>query len=105
VQNQDASDLDSAWAAGFKLGKASAPGTWELAYIYQDIEADAVLGLWSDSDFGGGETDTSGHVIKGAWAFHKKWKIGFTYFDNETGMDLGGEDDYRRLQLDWQYKF
>lgn len=105
VQNQDASDLDTAWAFGFKYGKAGAPGTWELGYTYQDIEADAVLGLWSDSDFGGGDTDTRGHVLRGAWAFHEKWKVGFTYFDNEVGMDLGAEDEYRRLQLDWQYKF
>ena len=105
VQNQDASDLDSAWATGFKLGKASEPGSWELAWIYQDVEADAVFALWNDSDFGGGVTDTKGHILKGAWAFHKKWKIGFTYFDNERNVDLGNSQDYQRLQLDWQYKF
>ena len=105
VQNQDASRYDSAYALGLKLGKASNPGTWEVGYIYQDIEADAVLGLWSDSDFGGGVTDTKGHILKGAWAPAKKWKIGLTYFINETGVDLGGGDDYNRLQLDWAFKF
>lgn len=105
VQNQHASKYDTAWALGFKLGKASAPGTWEVGYTYQDVEADSVLGLWSDSDFGGGDTDTSGHILTGAWAPGKKWKVGFTYFINETGVDLGGEDDYNRLQVDWAYKF
>ena len=105
VQNQDASDLDTAWAAGLKYGKASAPRTWELSYIYQDIEADAVIGLLTDSDFAGGGTDAKGHILKGAWAINKKWKIGFTYFDNERNMDIGIEEDYKRLMLDTAYKF
>lgn len=105
VQNQDASDLDTAWAAGLKVGKASAPGTWEFSYTYQDIEADAVLGLITDSDFAGGGTDAKGHVIRGAWAINKKWKIGFTYFDNERNIDVGVEEDYKRLMLDTAYKF
>jgi hypothetical protein len=105
VQNQDASNLDIAWAAGLKFGKASAPKTWELGYIYQDIEADAVLGLITDSDFAGGGTDAKGHIFKGAWAINKKWKIGFTYFDNERNMDVGVQEDYKRLMLDTAFKF
>ncbi|MBT4162919.1 MAG: hypothetical protein HOE54_16550, partial [Gammaproteobacteria bacterium] len=105
VQNQDASRLDTAWAAGFKLGKASAPDTWEIGYIYQDVEADSIFGFWNDSDFGGGDTDSKGHILKGAWAINKKWKVGFTYFDNVTNVDLGSEEDYDRLQVDWAYKF
>ena len=105
VQDQDASRLDTAWAAGFKLGKASAPDTWEIGYIYQDVEADSIFGFWNDSDFGGGDTDSKGHILKGAWAINKKWKVGFTYFDNVTNVDLGSEEDYDRLQVDWAYKF
>ncbi len=105
VQNQDASDLDTAWAAGLKVGKASAPNTWEFSYIYQDVEADAVLGLVTDSDFAGGGTDTKGHVIGGAWAINKKWKISFAYFDNERNMDVGVEENFKRLMLDSSYKF
>ena len=105
VQNQAASDLDTAWATGIKLGKASAPKTWELSYIYQHIEADAVLGLITDSDFAGGGTDSKGHLLRGAWAINKKWKIGFTFFDNQRNMDVGVEEDYKRLILDTAYKF
>ena len=105
VQNQDASDLDTAWAAGMKLGKAGAPKTWELSYIYQNIEADAVLGLITDSDFAGGGTDSKGHMFKGAWAINKKWKIGFTFFDNQRNLDVGVEEDYKRIMLDTAYKF
>lgn len=105
VQNQDASDLDTAWAAGMKLGKAGAPRTWELSYIYQNIEADAVLGLITDSDFAGGGTDSKGHMFEGTWAINKKWKIGFTFFDNQRSLDVGVEEDYKRIMLDTSYKF
>jgi len=105
VQNQDASDLDTAWAAGLKFGKASAPKTWELSYTYQDIEADAVLGLITDSDFAGGGTDSKGHMFKGTWAINKKWKIGFIFFDNQRNLDVGVEEGYKRIMLDTAYKF
>ncbi len=80
-------------------------GKEELEESVKDIEADAVLGLWSDSDFAGGDTDAKGHTLRGAWAPTKKWKIGLTYFINETGVELDDGDNYRRLQLDWAYKF
>ncbi len=105
VQNQGASTNDTAWALGLKYGKASNRRTWEVGYTYQDIEADSVLGLWSDSDFAGGDTDANGHILRGAWAPSKKWKLGFTYFINETGVALGDNEDYKRLQVDWAYKF
>ena len=105
VQNQDTEELDTAWAAGIKLGKASAPRTWELAWIYQDIEADSVFGLTTDSDFGGGGTDSTGHIFRGGWAINKKWKISFTYFLNEKNVDLGVKEDYDRIQIDSAFKF
>ncbi len=105
VRNQDAASLDTGWAIGAKLGKASAPGTWELGYTYQMLEADAVFGLWTDSDFAGGGTDGKGHIIKAGVAINKKWSLKLTYFDNEQGMDLGASNDYRRLQLDSSFKF
>ena len=105
VRNQDAEELDTAWAAGIKLGKAGAPRTWELAWIYQDVEADSVFGLTNDSDFGGGGTDSNGHIFKGGWAINKKWKISFTYFLNERNVDLGVKEDYDRIQIDSAFKF
>jgi len=105
ARNQDAAELDIAWAAGIKLGKASAPSTWELAWVYQDIEADAVFGLWTGSDFGGGGTDTRGHIFKGGWAINRQWTMSFTYFMNERNVDLGTIEDYDRLQIDAAFKF
>ena len=105
VNNTDADQFDTGIAIGAKLGKASAPRSWELGWIYQDLEADAVLGLLTDSDFGGAGTDAKGHVLKGAYALNKKVKLNATYFINETGANAGTELDYNRLQLDVNVKY
>lgn len=110
VQNQDAGDYDTGWRAGARVGKARARGDWEVAYHYQDLEADAVLGLLSDSDFAGGGTDGKGHIVKGAYGINKQWKVGLTWFiDNEAGeknlADEGGALSYDRIMLDTVFKF
>lgn len=110
VQNQDADDYDTGWQAGAKLGKAKGKGTWQIAYFYQDLEADATLGLLSDSDFAGGGTDGKGHRLAGAYGINKQWKVGFTWFlNNEAGeknlADEGGALDYDRIQIDTVFKY
>ncbi len=102
VQNQDASNNDTGWAAGATLGKAKNRGSWELGYAYQDLEADAVFGLITDSDFADGGTNNKGHLLKAAYALDNNVSLGLTYFINEKG-DL--ETDYDRLQMDLKFKY
>ncbi len=105
VNNRAASRFDTAWATGFKLGKASRPGSWEVSWAYQDLEADALLGLSTNSDFAGGGADNKGHIFRAFVAVNQKWKVGFTYFLNQRNGNLGIEEDYRRLQVDTKFKF
>ncbi len=105
VQNQAVKENDSAYAFGLKVGKAKNKGQWELAYVYQELEADSVLGLLSDSDFGGGGTDSRGHKFKGSYAIDKNINAQFAYFINETSLKPGGFDDYNKLQLDVSFKY
>jgi hypothetical protein len=105
VTNTDADEFDTGWASGVQLGVAKAKGSWEVSYAYQDLEADAVFGLWTDSDFGGGGTDNSGHVLRGAYALSDKTNMAFSYFINEIDENLGTETDYDRLQLDLNFKY
>jgi len=105
VTNTEAVDFDTGWAVGAKYGKASNPGTWEVGYIYQDLEANAVVATFTDSDFGGGGTDGSGHILKAGYALNKKMKLALTYFLNERGADAGNKRDYDRLQLDMSFKY
>jgi hypothetical protein len=105
VQNQDADENDTGYAFGLKLGKAKNKGEWAFNYVYQDLEADAVLGLLTDSDFGGGGTDSKGHVLKGSYAIMKNLNANFTYFINDVGLNEDDPIDFQRMQLDLSFKY
>jgi hypothetical protein len=105
--------LDTALSAGFLFNKASNPKTWEIGVIYQRSEADAIFGQFHDSDFGDGKTDTDGFVVKGAYAPAANWTVSGTLFVNQLNNDTGSivgatatkDLDYKRLQIDLNYKF
>ena len=105
VQNLDADDYDTGYAVGgtMMFGQGSRP--WDLTYIYQDLEADAVLGLFTDSDFIGGGTDGTGHIFRGSYGLTRNVSLGGTLFINERGGNLGTKEDYNRLQLDVEFKY
>lgn len=110
IQNQDAVDNDTGYAAGLTFGKASDPQSWELGYVYQDVEQNAQFAQFIDSDFGGGITYSKGSVFKAAWAPAKNWTVNGTYFLNERQLVASGATnnvwrDYDRWQLDLNYKF
>ena len=105
VQNQAVDENDTAWAVGFKYGSAKNKGEWQFGYVYQRLEKDAVLGLLTDSDFGGGGTNAKGSIIKGSYAIHKNFNANFTYFINDVGLNLEDPIDFKRLQLDLSFKY
>jgi hypothetical protein len=107
VTNLDADSFDSGWVVGGKFGSANGKGNWEAGYRFQDLEADAVFGAFTDSDFGNSGTDAKGHIITGAYGIAPDTKLGFTYFINEYGEAANGgvKTDYNRLQLDLQIEF
>ena len=105
TQNGDASTEDSAYAVGAKLGSAKKDGEMEFGWTYQDIEADAVIGTFNDSDFGGGGTDSDGHILRAKYAVSKNIFVGGTFILNNVDRFQGSEHDYNRLQLDVEFKF
>ena len=105
AQNQAVDKYDTAYALGAKVGKAKNRGQWEFGYVYQELEADSVLGLLTDSDFGGGGTDSKGHIFKGSYAIAKNFNAKFTYFINDVGLKSGDPIDFKRLQLDLSFKY
>lgn len=102
--------LDTAISIGVTFNKASAPKSWEIGYIYQVAEKDSIFGQYHDSDFGGGVTDTKGSAIKAAWVPAANWTLNGTYFLNKRFNDAPASAttadlDYKRLQLDLNFKF
>ncbi len=61
-------DQDKAWMLGAKLCEAKKKGQWELKYEYARLEANAVVGAFTDSDFDGGSGNARGSVIGGKYA-------------------------------------
>jgi hypothetical protein len=104
VNNTAADSLNTGWLVGVRAGKAKKPGSWEVRYIYRELEKDAVLGAFTDSDFRGGGTDAKGHEIGGGIMLAKNTAFNATYFINKMGLDAA-ESDFSRLQVDLQLKF
>lgn len=105
VNNSDASDNDTGWTIGTRVGQAKDRGQVQFSYFYAEKEADALLGLLTDSDFAGGGTDNNGHFFKVDYGVSKNWSIGAQYFINETDVSSGNKRDYNRLMLDAQWKW
>ena len=99
VRNTEVDDQDTGYALGARLGSAKAKGDMEFGWTYMDIEADAVIGTFSDSDFGGGGTDTSGHILKLKYALSDKTSLAAGYYINELDHFQGAEHDFDRWQL------
>jgi len=120
--------LDTALGAGFSYGAASAAkGTWEFGVTYQQVEKDALFGQLVDSDFGDGNTDTSGYVLRGGYTVARNWTLNAALFLNDLSNDVPqsvtvfneatpapydtrvisgiNDRDYKRLQLDLNFRF
>ncbi|MBU8934843.1 MAG: putative porin [candidate division Zixibacteria bacterium] len=105
VTNSGAYSLETGWLVGFQIGKAKKSGSWQLNYFYREVEKDAVVGAFTSSDFGGGGTDSKGHVLGGAVQLARNTVFKMTYFINETGLSEYATEDFKRLQFDLQLKF
>ena len=105
VRNTEAPSADSGFAVGASFGDVARRGAWRFGYAYQDLQADAVIATFTDSDFGGGGTDNTGHVFELGYGLSERWSLGFRYFLNERGADAGNEHDYNRLQADLNFAY
>ncbi|MBI5091428.1 MAG: putative porin [Candidatus Hydrogenedentes bacterium] len=113
----DQSRGDTAWALGLSLGKCVAPKSWALKYEYRDVQRDAVVGAFTDSDFSGGGANARGHILGAEYAATSSVRLALTYFINDNrGSDWirllpvwGGRENvdgpYQRLQADLNIKF
>ncbi len=55
--------LDSGYAAGVKLGRLKAPGSWQAYYQWQVVEQDAVFSPYASTDFSIDNSNYRGHVF------------------------------------------
>lgn len=106
VENLDADEFEQGWAIGGEMNFKQGRRPWKIGYTYQDLEADAVFALFSDSDFIGGGTDGKGHILRGSYGLTKNVSLGGTLFITERGKEnTGVSEDYNRLMLDVAFKY
>ena len=98
------SDQDTAWLVGFK----SKIDAFSLDYNYRDIQRNAVVGAFTDSDFANGTTGSRGHKFKVGYEIDKNFGVGVTYFLTEADYFATAEHknpNANTLQLDLEAKF
>ncbi len=103
VLNLGADGDNTAFMAGLTVGELKKPKSWRAGYNYRVVQRDAVVGTYSDSDFGDGGTGTSGHMITADFAVNANLQFGLTLFLAERDEGVGTAR--RRLQLDLIVKF
>ena len=107
--NFGADENNFGYDLAFQLGKAKKVGDWQIKYSYTDLEEDAALGAYTDSDNFGGGTAAKGHAIRAKYQAGKNLYLAGNFFFNklyESKSKVDGmEPNYERVQLDMIYKF
>ena len=104
--NNEVDRQDTAYAFGAKIGSTKQKGNMQFTWTYQDVEADALIGTFNDSDFGGGGTDASGHIFSGKYMLTDNINVAGTVFLNQVdGFQGGVKRDFNRVQLDVEFSF
>lgn len=83
LENESAKTLNKAHSYGLSAGYKA----WSLSWMQQEVQKDAVVGVFTDSDFGGGVTSTRGQVWSVSYKITKKVQVQLTKFNNENSID------------------
>ena len=104
VKNNDAvTDQDTAWL----LGAKSKVFGLNLDYNYRDVQRNAVVGAFTDSDFANGTTGSRGHKFKVGYEIDKNFSLGAAYLMAKTDLSQlpNSNADVDTLQVDLEAKF
>ncbi|WP_296252033.1 putative porin [Pseudomonas sp. UBA4194] len=81
-----------------------------LDYNYRDVERNAVVGAFTDSDFGNGFTGGKGHKVKVSYDIDKNFAVAASYLKAKdsyiaSSVTNNSRQDVDTLQLDVEAKF
>lgn len=103
VQNIQADSLDKGWLIGGSMTYGDGKGHFKVRANWRELEKNAVVGVFTDSDFRGGGTDGKGLEANVEYGLSDKVNLGISYFRNSKGVE---EDlEYNRAQADLKLKF
>lgn len=103
VNGETESNQDTAWLAGLKTKL----GDFSLDYNYRDVQRNAVVGAFTDSDFANGFTASRGHKVKVGYEIDKNFSIAAAYLmaESDASNPPKHNADIDTFQLDLEAKF
>jgi len=97
---------DHGYLLGASIGKCKKPGSWQFAYNYRQLDADAVIGALTEGTFAGGGTNVKGHTLSLAYQLAKNWQLGVSYMLAEkTDTATDNTTDHDVVLVDLKFKF
>lgn len=103
VNNTAADSLNDGWLVGIRVGKIKKLSSLAFRYIYREVKKDAVIGMFTDSDFRGGGTNGKGSEMGADVQLTKSTTLSLTYFNNKVPIKDG--KTFQRVQMDAKFKF
>jgi hypothetical protein len=100
VSNKDIDALNTASSYGAAVGYKGAT----LTYTQQEVKKDAVVGLFTDSDFAGGQTSSKGSIYSVNYKITSKVQVQYTVYDNKNSIDAVAAK-YDRNHIDLMINF
>jgi hypothetical protein len=104
VMNMATDEENIGWLAMLKWKGKLADRAASLSYDYRVLEADAIVGAFTDSDAAGGRTDQRGHRVMADFEAMENFSLGGSAYFN-TLASSGDGDWYQRWMLDMMVKF
>ncbi|MBA1190990.1 hypothetical protein G7Z99_18370 [Pseudomonas entomophila] len=104
VVNTEADDSeDTAWLAGLKTKL----GAFGIDYNYRDVQRNAVVSAFTDSDFANGFTGSRGHKIKVGYEIDKNFSVAAAYLAAKSDRSNLPRNDANvdTVQVDLEAKF
>lgn len=86
------------------IGTSIGLDKWIFQIAYATLDTDPVPGIFTDSDFAGGTTDSRGYVLNLKWKIYKGLDMIVTQFHNFKRTELG-DMRYDRVHLDLNATF
>ena len=107
VHNTASSSSNNGFQIGVKAGQARVPFDlrkgWEAGYYFERLQPDATFGPFTDSDFGNGGTNHTGHVYWVKLATLKNSVVQFKYYNTQEAK--GSKNNADTFRADWMSKF
>lgn len=100
VLNNGANAFNRGYLAGLVFNKAAGEGTWEIGYNFRQLQKDAAVGAFCDSDFIGGGTNGEGHQLTATYVVVDNVKTTLTFFRDRKAIDTAINPFYNRFQAD-----